>query len=200
MTDPLKHLAKDPVMKKLIAQFKLEERPKVELTSEYIFNKIIQNILGQQLSGKAADTITGRIKDLFGKKWPTPKELLEMPDEKIRAAGSSWAKIKYIKNVARAVLGKSLDLENLQNLSDDEVKARLVAIKGIGPWTAEMLLMFTLNREDVFSFGDMGLQNALYKHYGVKKGDLGKMLKISDAWKPHRTTACLILWQSLESS
>lgn len=198
MDKGFKHLQKDPVMKNLIATCKLKAWPKANFSKQYIFSEIIENILGQQLSGKAADTIIGRFKNLFGGKIPTPEKLLKMPDAKIRACGPSWAKAKYVKNVALAVMEKKLDLENFQNLSDEEIKRELIAIKGIGPWTAEMLLMFTFRREDIFSIGDMGIQNAMFKHYQVKKGDFKKMLKIAESWRPYRTTACRILWRSID--
>ncbi len=192
------YLKKDPIIKKLFESYELKDWPDMDLSPQYIFGEIVENILGQQLSGKAANTIIGRFKDLFGGKIPTPEKLLETPDEKIRAVGTSWAKAKYVKNVAQAVVDKKLDLENFQNLSDEEIMKELVAIKGIGPWTAEMLLMFTFRREDIFSTGDMGIQNAMFKHYGVKKGDLKKMLKIAENWRPYRSTACRILWRSLD--
>lgn len=192
------HLQKDPVMKRLIKEVKLKAWPEADFSSQFIFSEIIENILGQQLSGKAADTIVGRFKKLFRDKMPTPEELLKTPDQKIRDVGSSWAKAKYVKNVAQAVVDKKLDLENFQALSDEEIKNELVAIKGIGPWTAEMLLMFTFRREDIFSTGDMGIQNAMLKHYGIKKGDFKNMLKIAENWRPHRTTACRILWRSID--
>ena len=198
MDAALKHLQKDPVIKKLIPVCELKKWPEVNFSPQFIFSEIVENILGQQLSGKAANTIIGRFKDLFGGKIPNPEELLKTPDEKIRVVGTSWAKAKYVKNVAQAVIEKKLNLKNFQNLSDEEIMKELVAIKGIGPWTAEMLLMFTFRREDIFSIGDMGIQNAMFKHYGVKKGDFKKMIKIAEKWRPYRTTACRILWRSLD--
>ncbi len=191
-------LKKDLIMKKLIESYELKPWPEPDFSPQFIFSEIIENILGQQLSGKAANTIIGRFKDLFGGKMPEPEKLLEIPDEKIRAVGTSWSKAKYVKNVAQAAIDKKLDLENFQNLSDEEIMKELVAINGIGPWTAEMLLMFTFRREDIFSTGDMGIQNAMLKHYKVKKGDSKKMLKIAENWRPYRTTACRILWRSLD--
>ncbi len=187
-------------MARLIKECTLKEWPsKVNSSPQFLFSEIVETILGQQLSGKAANTIIGRFKDLFGGVHPTPEELLKMPDQKIRDCGTSWSKVSYIKNVARAVKSKELDLRKIVKMSDDEVRAELLKIKGVGNWTAEMILMFTLRRPDIFSTGDMGLQNAMYKHYKVKKGDLKKMEKIAAQWAPYRSLACRYLWKSLDS-
>lgn len=198
MIKGIKILQNDPVMKKLIAKYKLEPLPKPDLSPQYIFNDIVETILGQQLSNKAADVIIDRFRKLFKRPLPTPAQVLDTPDQKIRDCGTSWQKVKYIKNVASAVSKNRIILENLKGASDDEIKKELVGIKGIGPWTAEMLLMFTFRREDIFSEGDLGIQNAMQKHYGVKKGDTKRMQEIAKAWQPYRTTACRILWKSLD--
>lgn len=195
----LTHLKKDPVMKSIIEQYgEIEVR---EVNTDIIFQDIIETILGQQLSNKAANTIINRFKALFpkAKKFPTEKQILAMPDEKIRSCGTSWSKIKYIKNVAAASLDGSLELHRIPSLSDEEVYETLVKIKGIGSWTAEMILMFTLGREDIFSVGDVGLQNAMAKHYKIKKGDVKKMLKKAETWRPFRTLAARYLWKSLDN-
>lgn len=199
MSEAVSHLMLDPIMAKLVKKYKLSDWPEPNYNSQYLFEELIETILGQQLSGKAADTITGRFKKLFSGKLPTPKKLLALPDEKIRACGTSWAKIKYVKNIANAIISKELDIEELPGLSDDEVRQILLKIKGIGPWTAEMVLMFTLRRPDIFSPGDAGLQNAICKFYGVKRGDIKKMLKISEQWSPHRSLASRYLWRGLDS-
>ncbi len=186
-------------MAQLIKLHKLSDWPVPNFDPDYLFSDFVETILGQQLSNKAADTIIGRYKKLFGGRHPTPKELLTVSDEKIRACGTSWAKIKYLKNIATAILDNTLDLALLPTLPDDQVRQTLLKIKGIGPWTVEMILMFTLRREDIFSPGDAGLQNALVKFYGVKRGDLKTMLEISDKWRPYRTLACRYLWRALDN-
>lgn len=183
----------------LIKKHPLPEWSKVKTDSQFLFSEIVETILGQQLSGKAANTIIGRFKNVYGGKHPTPDQLLKTKDAKIRACGTSWSKITYIKNVAKAVKSKELDLKNISKMSDSEVKEMLLKIKGVGPWTAEMILMFTLRRPNIFSPGDMGLQNAMYKHYRVKKGDLGKMEKVAKQWEPYRSLACRYLWRSLDN-
>lgn len=186
-------------MAKLIKENKLKEWPDTKLTSQYIFGDIVETILGQQLSGKAASTIIGRFKDLYKGKLPKPEELLKTKDQKIRDCGTSWSKVAYIKNVAKAVQEGDLDLKNISKLDDDEVRHELLKIKGIGDWTAEMTLMFTLRREDIFSPGDMGIQNAMYEFYSVKKGDTKKMLKIAEQWSPYRSLALRYLWAGLDN-
>lgn len=198
-TRALRHLKKDKIMAGLIKKHPLPEWSKVKTDSQFLFSEIVETILGQQLSGKAANTIIGRFKNVYGGKHPTPDQLLKTKDAKIRACGTSWSKITYIKNVAKAVKSKELDLKNISKMSDSEVKEMLLKIKGVGPWTAEMILMFTLRRPNIFSPGDMGLQNAMYKHYRVKKGDLGKMEKVAKQWEPYRSLACRYLWRSLDN-
>lgn len=198
-TAAIKHLKKDKVMAAIIRNHKLKPWPKVKLTPQYIFEDIVETILGQQLSGKAADTIIGRFKELFGGKLPRPKELLKTSDKKIRSCGTSWSKAAYVKNVARAVEKGELKLNKLAELSDEEVRRELLAIKGVGDWTAEMVMMFSLRRPDIFSTGDMGLQNAMHKFYRVKKGDTKKMLEVAEQWRPYRSLAARYLWKGLDS-
>ncbi len=150
---------------------------------EYYFENLCENIIGQQLSGKAADTIWGRIVDLVGD--ITPPNILKVQDDKFRAAGCSWAKVKYIKDLAN----RNPDFSEFTILSDTEIINRLTEVKGIGPWTAEMFLIFTLGRPDVFSYGDLGLKNAMAKLPGLKKPEV---------WSPYRSIASRILWKSLE--
>ena len=186
-------------MSRIIADNKLKEWPEQRLTPQYIFGDIVETILGQQLSGKAASTIIGRFKDIYGGRIPKPEELLKTKDQKIRDCGASWSKVAYIKNVAKAVKDKDLNLKEISKLSDDEIRHELLKIKGIGDWTAEMTLMFTLRREDIFSPGDMGIQNAMYKFYKVEKGDTKKMLEIAEQWRPYRSLALRYLWAGLDN-
>lgn len=196
-TNPdLSVLLSDPVMAKIIKENTLDPiSPSLGL-----FRDIVETILGQQLSGKAANTIIKRFVALFPEQdFPTPDEVLKMPDEKIREAGTSWAKIKYIKNFCQAIVSGELVLEEIIKLSDEEIIVQLTKIKGIGRWTAEMVLIFSLSRPDVFSLGDLGLRSAIAKHYKVDRGDLKRILSISQKWSPHRTTASRYLWRSLDA-
>ena len=198
-TKALKHLKKDKVMARIIREYPLPSWPKVKIDPQFLFSEIVETILGQQLSGKAANTIIGRFKNIYGGRHPKVEELLKTKDQKIRDCGTAWSKVSYIKNVAKAVKNKELDLKKLPAMSDQEVREALLKIKGIGNWTAEMMLMFTLRRPNIFSPGDTGLQNAMYKHYKVGKGDIKKMEKISKQWEPYRSLACRYLWRSLDN-
>jgi DNA-3-methyladenine glycosylase II len=169
------------------------------IKSDDYFIALVESIISQQLSIKASDTIFGRFKKLFPKEKITPIKLLEIPDQKIREAGISFSKIKYIKSIAEAIINKQIDLSTIDQFSDDEVILELIKLKGVGQWTAEMFLMFTLGRPDVFSTGDLGLQNAIIKLYKLEnKPNKDQLLKISSKWSPYRTIASRILWKSLE--
>jgi len=164
------------------------------------FDDLAQAIVGQQLSGKAADTICGRVLAATEKS-PTllsPEKILETSDEVLRAAGLSWAKVKYLKNLSENVAGGDLNLETLNERGDEEVISELTKIKGIGRWTAEMFLMFSLARPDVFPLDDLGIRKAMEKLFG-KKLTRDEMLKLSQSWKPYRTVASWYLWRSLEN-
>ncbi len=196
MDEALKHFKKtDPILYKIAIQVELGE---ITRPDDY-FVDLVDSIISQQLSGKAAATIFGRFKKLFPKEKITAGKLIKIPDQKIRDAGISFSKIKYIKGIAEQIINKKLNLKNLEKLSDQEVINELIKLKGVGTWTAEMFLMFTLLRPDIFSTGDLGLQNAVVKLYKLEnKPDKDKLLEISSKWSPHRTLASRILWRSLE--
>jgi len=159
------------------------------------FAALCESIVSQQLSVKAGDTIWKRFVTLAVT--VTPKNVLKLPDKKIRAAGISWSKISYLKNLGRHA--KQFDLQQLSDMKNEDVIRELTKVKGIGPWTAEMFLMFTLGREDIFSYGDLGLRNAIKKLYKFKKDPTRKQMeKIVIKWAPYRTYAARILWKSLD--
>lgn len=163
------------------------------------FVSLCREIIGQQLAGKAADAIYARFLKLFPKGRVTPGRLLKIPDEKIRAIGPSWSKVGYIKDLAKKIVEKKVNLSRVASLSDEEVMKELTKVKGIGPWTVEMFLMFTLGREDIFSYGDLGLRRAIQKLYNFdKEPSMKQMEKLVIKWKPYRTYAARILWASLE--
>ncbi|OGK12135.1 hypothetical protein A3B40_04970 [Candidatus Roizmanbacteria bacterium RIFCSPLOWO2_01_FULL_37_16] len=170
--------------------------PKV---SDDHFSELCEIIINQQLSDKAAATIFGRFRKLFPQEKITPQALLKLAAEKIRSCGTSNAKVSFLKDLAAKVLPEELRLDQLNKLSDDLIIKKLTKVKGIGPWSAEMFLMFSLGRDDVFSHGDLGLRNAIKKLYKFKKEPTKKQIeKIVEKWKPYRTYACRILWKSLE--
>lgn len=186
---------KDPVLNKLHKKYGPHE---FEDRSELLYEELIESIIGQQLSNKAADTIYKRFLKLFGdNKFPTPEKLLRTDDEKLRSAGMSYSKASYIKNIAKAFKDKELSIEKIEKLSDEDVKKELIKIKGVGDWTAEMTLIFTLKREDVFSLGDAGLRRAIKNLYKLEKD--ADILKLAEKWKPKRSFACWYLWRSLDN-
>lgn len=162
------------------------------------FLRLTRTIVGQQLSVKAASTIFGRFEQLF-KKGINPKDLLKFKDDDIRACGISYQKIRYLKDLSQKVIDKEILLETLGTANEETVIKTLTEVKGIGVWSAEMFLMFSLGRPDVFSIGDLGLQNAIKKLYGFESVSKEQLLEISEKWKPYRTYACMVLWRSLDN-
>ena len=164
------------------------------------YGALLRSIVGQQLSTKAAATIYGRMLELFGGHAPTPRQLLEADPDAIRTAGLSRPKIAYLRDLAVHVEEGTLELERLPELPDEEVKAQLVAIKGLGPWTADMFLMFHLRRPDILPVGDQGIRNAVKTEYRLRKmPDPKRLEKVAQPWRPYRTLACLFLWSSLDN-
>ena len=187
----------DPILFAYIDKIKLiHVSPSVDL-----FTDLCDTIISQQLSGKAAESIFKRFLALFPKQKITPEYLLKIPEQKIRDCGTSWAKVRSLKDLSQKVMDKTIHLNKLDKLSDDEVVIELIKVRGIGPWTAEMFLMFALGREDIFSHGDLGLRNALIKMYKLKKEPTKTQIeKITLKWRPYRSHASRILWKSLELS
>ncbi len=163
------------------------------------FERICRAIAFQQLTGKAATTIYNRVLDLFPNKTYTPELLIKIDHEKLRAAGLSNAKARYMKNIAEAQVDGLVDFNKVDKLSDEEVIAHLVQIKGVGTWTAEMFLMFTMGREDVFSTGDLGLKKGMMKIYKMKtEPTKEQMLNKAKKWTPYKSYASLTLWRVLD--
>lgn len=192
----LVHLSRDPVMKKLIKRF---GPPEFNPRQQDMFAEIADSIISQQLSGKVARVIYSRFEALFPGKKVVPEFTLTIEDQAVRSIGVSWAKVKYIKDLAKKTLDGTLDFKSLPKMPDEEVIEHLIRVKGIGPWTAQMILMFSLGRHDVLPLKDLGIQKAFAKEYGVKMGNLNKMVKIAENWRPYRTIACKYLWKSLDN-
>lgn len=163
------------------------------------FETLCMSIASQQLSTKAADTIFKRFCNLFPPDCrPTPERVMTLSADEIRAVGFSRPKVTFIQDLAAHVLDGRLDLKRLKKHSDDEVMRQLVAVKGIGRWTAEIFLMFRLGRPDIFPADDLGLMNAVQRVYGLRqRPDAKRLRKMGEAWKPHRSVAAWYLWQSL---
>lgn len=174
------------------------------------FTELCASIISQQLSVKVADVIWTRFVHLFsnGKNWEkgepevslSPVELLSIPDQMMRDQGLSWAKIKYVKDLASKVIEKEILLEELDPLSNEEVIRELTKVKGIGRWTAEMFLMFALARPDVFSTGDLGLKRAIQNLYMLQNEPTeSELLELTAKWSPYRSYASRILWRTLDN-
>ncbi len=188
------HLSKDKKLKKIIAlqeEFKLQKRNNVHL-------HIVSSIISQQLSTRVAAVIYQRFLDLFNKKVPSPQDILAIDFETLRSIGLSNSKTHYVRNVCSFFHEKNVTDRQVHKMNDEDLINFLVQIKGVGRWTAEMILMFTLGREDVFSVDDLGIQQSMAKLYGLDTTDRKKlkadMEKIALKWSPYRTYACRYLW------
>jgi DNA-3-methyladenine glycosylase II len=165
------------------------------------YGALVRSIVGQQLSVLAARAIYGRLIERFGGRPPTPQEVLAQDPEELRtAAGLSRAKVGFLRSLAEHVLSGELELERLDELSDEDAIAELVAVKGLGVWTAHMFLMFHLERPDVLAVGDLGIRRAIERAYGLGAlPDVAEIERIAEPWRPHRTLACRYLWRSLDN-
>jgi len=189
-----KHFQKvDPVLYKLMQRVGAIETIKPRAPNAY-FQSICREIIGQQLNGKVARIIFDRFTRLFPNQKVTPEYLLKIPDAKIRKIGPSWSKVSFVKDLAKNVVEGTLNLKKLKDMDDEQVITELTKVKGIGPWTAQMFLIFTLGRQDVFSKGDLGLRKAVTNLYGKKEIE-----SITEKWSPYRTHASRVLWKSLEN-
>jgi DNA-3-methyladenine glycosylase II len=211
----INHLKKsDPVMRaiiKRIGPYRIEYGPAE-------FHSLAEAIIYQQLNGKAAATIFGRFAALAGEPL-TPEGILKLSDEQLRGVGLSKQKSSYLKDLAAKTASGVLDFSRLSDLPDQKVIEHLTQVKGIGVWTAQMFLMFSLKRENVLPTGDFGVRMAMYKHYldlqrmktpkksnvrgnnrkeKIKLPTPEQMEKIAECWRPYRSVACWYLWRSLD--
>ncbi|OGY11260.1 MAG: hypothetical protein A3H88_00975 [Candidatus Blackburnbacteria bacterium RIFCSPLOWO2_02_FULL_44_9] len=194
----LKHFKKtDPVLYTAAVKAALGER--TPRSSKFYFEDLVESIVSQQLSGKAASTIYERFKKLLPKGKITAESILKVKGEDIRTCGVSNAKVSYIKDLAQKIKSKEVHLEKLAQMKDGEIIEELTKVKGIGRWTAEMFLMFTLNRPDVFSHGDLGLNSAIKRLYKLENPTKEEIAAITIKWSPYRTFASRVLWKSLDA-
>jgi len=199
-SDILLHFKKvDPIVFELLSKMPPRQLGKGLLPDQY-FGRLCEDIVGQQLSVKAADVITRRFIAGIGGVI-TPEIILDAVDQDLRNLGLSWAKVKYVKDLAHHTKEGNLKFDAFKDLSNDEIMSELIKVKGIGPWTAEMFLIFTLGRPDVYSLGDLGLKNAFMKLYAVEdpKEYLIKAPEIVEKWSPYRSFGSLALWYSLDN-
>jgi DNA-3-methyladenine glycosylase II len=190
----LAHLSKDKKLAKIIAtqeKYKLVKRKNVYL-------HLCNSIMSQQLSVKVADVFEKRFFALFDTKTPTAEQILAVPFDTLRSIGLSNAKANYIHNICRFFIEHKTEDKHLYKMNEEELIVFLTQIKGVGRWTVEMILMFTLGKEDVFPLDDLGIQQAICKLYNIdaadKKAMKEKMLRTSKKWSPYRTYACRYLW------
>lgn len=194
----VRHLQRsDPVLGAVMARLgPYRFAPRAE---ESHFDAIARSIVSQQLSLKAAATIHERFRRLYEAAGGEPRFVAAIPEQRLRDAGLSWQKISYIRDLARLVAAGELELDMIDELTDDELITRLTAVKGVGTWTAQMFLMFRLGRPDVLPTLDLGIQKAIQRVYGLRKRpSVRRMEKLAREWAPYRTIACWYLWRSLD--
>ena len=200
--DSIEHLMRaDPVLGALVeAHGPLGDEQRRRARPAGAYGALVRSIVGQQLSTKAARTIYERLTALFDGHTPTPAELLAVDADRLRSAGLSRAKVSYLRSLAEHVVRGELELDRLGELGDEEVIAQLTAVKGLGPWTADMFLIFHLGRPDVLPVGDLGVRRAVQLAYGLDELPSAAALeRLAEPWRPHRSLACLYLWRSLDN-
>lgn len=190
----IKHLAKDKKMLKIISG---QEKCVLQIRKR-VYLHLCYSIMSQQLSTKVAEVFHKRFLNLYGGKEPSLEQIAETPIETLRSIGLSNAKANYLLNVCRFFMEERLTDARLYKMKNEEMIQYLTKIKGVGQWTVEMILMFTLGREDVFALDDLGIQQSVCKLYKIDAADKKlmkqEMAKVSSKWSPYRTYACLYLW------
>lgn len=186
----------DPILYKVVDQVEYLEDITPRKPQDY-FRSLCREIISQQLATSAANAIHKRFLRLFPTRRPSAKLLAFISEKELREVGMSWAKARYIKDIAQKLRTKEVRLSSLPKLSDEEVITELTKIKGVGRWTAEMFLIFSLGRPDVFSFGDLGLRRAIQKLYSMPDFSIERATSIVSSWSPYRSFASRILWKVL---
>ncbi len=194
-------LAADPVLGALVkAHGPLDSEQRRRGRPAEAYGALLRSIVGQQLSTKAARTIYERLIVRYGGRTPTPREILATDPEDLRGVGLSRAKAAYLRSLAEHVVGGELELDRLTELDDDEVITQLTAVKGLGPWTAHMFLIFHLSRPDVLPVGDLGVRRAVELAYNLEGlPSVAELERIAEPWRPYRSLASLYLWRSLDN-
>lgn len=193
-----KHFAvHDPKLLSVLTTVKLDDWFEVKSSDDHFFN-LTRNIIYQQLAGAAASAIFKRFESLVGGK-VRPERVLEFSDQSFRDIGLSWAKAKYIKDLAAKVVSREVNLLNLDALDNESIITELTKVKGIGRWTAEMFLLFTLNRENIFSYGDLGLRKGFSKLYGIESPTDKQIGAVVAKWSPYESYGSICLWHFLDN-
>jgi len=167
------------------------------------YGELVGSIVGQQLSSVAAGTIWRRVLDLFDGNMPAPEQLIKVKDQKLRDVGLSWAKVKYVKDLAQHVLDGRLDLEHIATMPNEQVIEQLTAVKGLGEWSAHMFMIFGLGRLDILPVGDLGVRKAVMGLYDLEEmPDPARMVTIANQnnWHLYESVAAWYLWQSLDNN
>jgi DNA-3-methyladenine glycosylase II len=186
----------DPVLAKVIATSPLcDIRPHTNY-----YQELVESIIGQQLSVKAAAAIVKRFRDMFGGTFPSPEQILTKDLEELRAIGFSYAKGRYVQDLAQHIIDGNVKFDKLDSLSNEEVITELTAVKGIGEWTAHMFLMFCMARSDILPVGDLGIRNSMRALYGLEHApspdEIRDIAKKYD-WQPYESVASWYVWQNL---
>jgi DNA-3-methyladenine glycosylase II len=198
--------ASDPTMAALMERVgKIDLEKRLERRGEErpadAYGALLRAIVGQQLSTKAARTIYLRVLDIFDGTTPSPEQLLEASEEDLRGAGLSGRKVEYVRDLAGHVLSGELELDRLDDLSDEAAIEEIVAVRGLGRWTAEMFLLFHLRRPDILSGGDLGIRKAVQIEYGLEEMPSPEEAeRLGERWAPHRSLASIYLWESLQAA
>lgn len=193
-----KHFAQaDPKVHMVLETVNLSEWFTKRPSEDHFFN-LTRNIIYQQLAGKAASTIFGRFEALIGGQI-TPEKVVRFEDQAFRDVGLSWAKAKYVKDLAAKVISREINLQDIDTLDNESVINELIKVKGIGKWTAEMFLLFTLHRENIFSHGDLGLKNGFAKLYGIDAPTTAQIQAVVDRWSPYESYGSIALWHYLDN-
>ena len=191
-----RHLKKDPKLSKIIINIGV---CKIKTTRNR-FESLVEAIITQQLSGSAAKSISNRFRLLYTSRFPKPIDVVKTPDSKLKKTGLSEMKISYIKDLSKRIMSKELQLNKLRNLPDEQVVEELIQVRGIGRWTAEMFLIFSLGRLDVLPIGDLGLKKGIKRLHNLEElPSEEKIKKIAEKWRPYRTVATWYLWKSLKN-
>ncbi len=188
----------DPVLRPVIARAGLCT---IVSHTNYYWG-LVDGIISQQLSVKAAATIEGRFKSLFPEPIPLPEHILTIPHEKLREAGLSNAKANYVRDLAQHIVDGTLKLDELDTLSDPEIIKKLTAVKGIGEWTAHMFLMFVMGRPNVLAVGDLGIKAGIQKLYNLKylpTPEQVSEIATKNNWSPYQTAACWYIWHAKDN-
>ncbi len=191
----IKHLKKDSKFAKIIPQI---GEYNVKITKNR-YRSLVEAIIAQQLSGSAAESILKRFRKLYKTNFPKPIEVLQTSDMKLRKVGLSKMKVIYIKELSKKIESRHLNMRNFSSMKDEEIIEHLTNVKGIGRWTAEMFLIFSMGRWDVLPVGDLGLKKGIQLMYSLNELPTEEeIIEFAESWRPYRTVATWYLWKSLK--